>query len=338
MRSTTALPAALLAALAVWAAPAAGLAAEIRFRGTNQNLEEARALVGKARYEEALEELKTAEALPGNTNRHSADLAMLRASALLGLPPNPERTQQAKDALITLFHVDAEGASLLAATDGVKALALQLKGERALLLHDRLVTVRSGRPLRLRARLSNGPPGAALYLRYRTEPEVDAKGDRSVSPVSQGSPVSTIEADEFVRVQLEARTADSFEVFLRPGVGGVPADGEHVIRYYLEALDSAGRPVDQNGTARDPIRVQLSETRTEGAGVGGADAVIATLDEGGKMAHPPPPAPPPVPWFKRWEIVGPIGGALVIGGVVAAVLLQPKPQPPAGALGTVNLP
>ena len=329
MRPTTAVLAGLLAALAVWAAPATGLAAEIRFRGTNQNLEEARALVGKARFEEALEELKTAEALPGNTNRHVADIMMLRAGALLGLPPNPERRQQAKDALVTLFHVDAEGASLPAATDAVKALALGLKGERALLLHDRLVTVRSGRPLRLRARLLNATPGAALFVRYRTEPELDGMGDLAVS---------LVEAEEYVRVQLEQRTTDSFEVYLRPGVGGVPADGEHVIRYYLEAFDGAGKLVDSNGTARDPIRVQLSETRTEGAGVGGADAVIATLDEGGKMAHPPPPPPPPPPWYKRWEIVGPIGGAIVIGGVVAAVLLQPKPQPPSGTLGTVNLP
>ena len=329
MRPITASLAALLAALAVCTAPATGLAAEIRFRGTNQNLEEARALVGKARYEEALEELKTAETLPGNTNRHAADLAMLRASALLGLPPNAERTQQAKDALATLFHVDPEGASLLAATDNVKALALQLKSERALLLHDRLVTVRSGRPLRLRARLSGGPAGAALFVRYRTEPEVDANGDLAISLVDEG---------EYVRVQLEPRTADSYEAFLRPGVGGVPADGEHVIRYYLEARDSAGKVIDQNGTARDPIRVQLSETRTEGAGVGGADAVCATLDEGGKMAHPPPPPPPPPPWYKRWEIVGPVGGALVIGGVIAAVVLSPKPQPPQGTLGTVTLP
>ncbi|HTR97507.1 MAG TPA: MATE family efflux transporter [Candidatus Acidoferrales bacterium] len=63
--------------------PAAAL--EMQFRGTNQNLEEARSLVGKARYEEALDELATAEQLPGNTNRHLADIYALRASALLGL-------------------------------------------------------------------------------------------------------------------------------------------------------------------------------------------------------------------------------------------------------------
>ena len=320
-----ALPSLLASALV---APAAH-AGELRFRGLNQNLEEARALVGKARFEEALEELKTAEALPGNTNRHLADLYMLRASALTGLSPNPERTAGAKDALVKLFHVDAEGSALSGATDAVKALAQQLKTERPILLHDRLVTVRTGRPMRLRARLLAGPPNAQLYVRYRAEPEIDEKGDLLVS---------LVDPEQFVRVQLDARGGDSFEAFLRPGVGGVPAQGEQVVRYYLEAFDEKGALLDRNGTAQDPIRVQLSETRTEGSGLGGADAVIATLDEGGHMAHPPPPPPPPLPWYKRWEIAGPIGGVIVVGGVVAAVLLAPKPQAPSGALGQVKLP
>ena len=331
MRSSLHRLAGLPAALALLLGALAADAGELRFRGQNQNLEEARALVGKARFEEALEELKTAEALPGNTNRHLADLYMLRAGALLGLAPSPERTAQAKDALVKLFHVDAEGASLAAATDAVKALAQQLKTERPILLHDRLVTVRSGRPMRLRARLLAAPANAQLLVRYRTEPDGESADGAELA-------LSLVDPGQFVKVQLDPRGADSFEVFLRPGVGGVPADGEHVMRYYLEALDEKGALLDRNGTAQEPIRVQLSETRTEGSGVGGADAVIATLDEGGHIAHPPPPPPPPPPWYKRWEIAGPIGGAVVVAGIVAAVLLVPKPQAPSGALGQVKLP
>ena len=331
MRFARSLRRASAAALALAASSGAlpAVAAEIRYRGKNLNLEEARSLVGKARYEEALEELQTAEQLPGNTNRHLADLFLLRASALLGLPPNAERTAQAKQALVSLFHVDPEGLGLPLSSDPVRRLAQQVRAERPLLLHDRLVTVRTGRPMRLRARVT-GAQAASIFVRYRVEPELDASGNLPLA--SLGDP------DEYVRVQLDPRGSDSFEAFLRPGVGGIPSDGEQVIRYYLEAFDSAGKLLDSNGTAQEPIRVQLSETRTEGAGVGGADVVLATLDEGGKMAHPPPPPPPPPPWYKRWEIVGPIGGALVIGGVIALVVLSPKPQPPGGSLGTVSLP
>ncbi|MGZ6143844.1 MAG: hypothetical protein ACXWLM_10935, partial [Myxococcales bacterium] len=88
--------------------------------------------------------------------------------------------------------------------------------------------------------------------------------------------------------------------------------------------------LDSNGSARDPIRLTLSDTLPEAAG-------IAALDEGGRPAHPVLP-PPPRPWYKRWEIVGPIVGAVLIGGGIALYATQPKPQPQQGSLGRLDLP
>jgi hypothetical protein len=304
-------------------------AAEMQYRGKNLNLEEARSLVGKARYEEALPELATAEELPGNTMRHLADIYALRASALLGLGQTPEHKQQAAATLYQLWHVDPTGTALASATQAARDLAEQVRVSRPIVLHDRIVTARTGRPIRIRARLSTPVPGAHLFVRYRLEPELD------VHDVQQT--VSLVDADEFAKVELEPQ-GDQVEAYLRPGVGGVPGDGDHVLRYYVESYGPDGRLLDLNGTPHQPIRMQLSETRTEGAGVGGADAIIATLDEGGRAAHPPPPPPLGPPWYKRWEIIGPVGGVIVAGVVVGLIVAQPKPLPPNGSLGRVDIP
>ena len=118
--------------------------------------------------------------------------------------------------------------------------------------------------------------------------------------------------------------------WLRPGVGGVPGGGEHLIIYYIEAVDPGGIVLDSNGTARDPIRLTLSDTLPEAAG-------IAALDEGGRPAHPVLP-PPPRPWYKRWGVLGTVAGVIVIGGTLALILAQPKPQPSQGNLGRLDLP
>ena len=323
-------PLALLPLVLALCAALPARAAELVYRSTNQNLENGKSLAGKARFEQALEELQLAETLPGNTNRHLAEIGALKATSLLGLPVTPERRQAAIEALVGMFHVDPEGTALALASDDAKALAQALKAERALLLHERLVTVRTGRPLRIRARLMGAKFGEAqLLVRYRVEPD-----DAQLS-VEQLMRIS--DPEEYVRVALEP-SGNGAEVYLRPGVGGIPQDGEHVLRYYLEAIGPGGVLLDANGSAALPIRVQLSTTRTEGAGIGGADAILATLDEGGKMAHPPPPPPPPPPWYKNWKILGPVGGGIVIAGIVAAVVLSPKPQPASGTLGTVTLP
>jgi hypothetical protein len=278
----------------------------------NKNLEEAAKRVQRGDYGTALEELQLAEQLPGNSIRQRARIQALRASALLGVqPPMPENERDAAAALAEMFHLDPEGTELADATQAAKALAQQLRSERTLVLHERMVTARSGRPLRIRARLAGARLGEPqLFLSYR--------------PLSGEEP-------EFIRVQMErASAADTYEAWLRPGVGAMPARGEQVIDYFIEVIGPGGALLDSNGSAKDPIRLQLSETLPEAAG-------LAALDEGGKPAHPYVP-PPPTPWYKRWAVIGPIGGALVVGGVVALLLLQPKPQPASGSLGRVDLP
>jgi hypothetical protein len=273
----------------------------------NRNLGEAQKRVAAGEFPQAIEELQVAEQLPGNSLRQRAEILALRASALLG--QGPEQRQAAVEALVGLYHLDPEGTALSVATEPAKALAQQLKSERALVLHDRLVTARSGRPLRVRARIAGAVVGEAqLFFNYAPD-----------------------NAEEFIRVQMDpAAAAGLYEVWLRPGIGGVPLDGEHTIRYFIEATGPGGAELDANGSAKDPIRLQLSENLPEAAG-------LAALDEGGKVAHPYVP-PPPVPWYKRLEIVGPAAGAVVAVAVVSAILLQPKPQPANGTLGRVDLP
>jgi hypothetical protein len=278
----------------------------------NKNLEEASRRVQRGEFGIALEELQLAEQLPGNSLRQRARIQALRASSLLGLqPPMPEHQRDAANALAEMYHLDAEGSELADATEPARTLARQLRGERLLVLHERMVTARSGRPLRIRARVVGARAGEPqLFLGYR--------------PLSGAEP-------EFIRVPMErAAAADTYELWLRPGIGAMPARGEQVIDYFIEAIGPGGAVLDSNGSATDPIRLQLSETLPEAAG-------LAALDEGGKPAHPYLP-PPPVPWYRRWAVVGPLGGALVVGGVVALILLQPKPQPGAGSLGRVDLP
>src|SRR5207253_5339511 len=131
------------------------------------------------------------------------------------------------------------------------------------------------------------------------------------------------EEPEYVRIPMErVEAADTWEAWLRPGVGGVPGGGEHLLVYFIEAMGPDGAPLDSNGTAKDPIRLTLSDTLPEAAG-------IAALDEGGRPAHPVVP-PPPTPWYKRWGIIGTVAGVLVVGSVLALIATQPKPEPAAG--------
>lgn len=278
-------------------------------------LDNARKLVAAGKYADALVDLQAVSEMYGNTPREQAEIAALRATALLGLPPSPEHRVDAVQSLTEMFHIDPEGTALNHATDDAKALALHVKAERTLVLTDRIYVARSGRPLRIRARLEGARIGEPqLFLNYSAE---------------HGS-----NQPEYVRVPMErVPSADAYEAWLRPGVGGVPAGGEHLLLYYIEALDPGGLMLDSNGTANNPIRMTLSETLPEAAGV-------AALEEGGRPAHPAPPqAPaPPRPWYKRWSIIGPIVGALVIGGTVYLIATQPKPQPTEGNLGRLDLP
>ena len=82
----------------------------------------------------------------------------------------------------------------------------------------------------------------------------------------------------------------------------------------MQLQGPGGAVLDSNGTAKDPIRLTLSDTLPEAAG-------IAALDEGGRPAHPVVP-PPPTPWYKRWGIIGTVAGVLVVGSVLALIATQ----------------
>lgn len=275
-------------------------------------LANARSLLSAGKYADALVDLQAVSQLYGNTPREQAEVSALRAGALLGLPGTAEHQKDAADALVSMYHLDPEGTALQGATDATRSLAQALRSQRAIVRTERIVTARSGRPLRVRARLLGARIGEPqLFLSYSAQ--------------RAGS------EPEYIRVPMDRVAAqDLYEARLRPGVGGIPEGGEHLLLYFIEAMGPGGVLLDSNGTPGDPIRLALSDTLPEAAG-------IAALDEGGRPAHPVLPSPPR-PWYKRWEIVGPIVGALVIGGVVGVVAAQPRPQPAPGTLGRVDLP
>jgi hypothetical protein len=311
----------LLLALLLLAAPA-----------EPDRLANARSLVAAGKYADALVDLQAVSQMYGNTLREQAEISALRASALLGLPETEEHRKDAADALVAMYHVDPEGTALARANDAAKALAQQMRSGRALVLTDRVITARSGRPLRIRARLMGAHVGEPqLFLSYSAqhgdEPEYVRIGMDRVAAGTEGGHDKNIVQEGGHDVLIVSPT---YEAWLRPGVGGVPGGGEHLLLYFIEAMGPGGMLLDSNGTPKDPIRLTLSDTLPEVAG-------IAALDEGGRPAHPVIP-PPPTPWYKRWEIVVPIVAALVLGGVAVGVVAQPKPQPAPGTLGRLDLP
>ena len=276
-------------------------------------LANARSLVAAGKYADALMDLQAVSQMYGNTMREQAELDALRATALLGLPDTPEHRQDAIDALVGMYHVDPDGSALARASDAAKQLAQQIRATRALVLTDRIVTARSGRPLRIRARLAGARVGEPqLFLDYSAQ---HAGSDDT----------------DYVRIPMDRVAAqDTYEAWLRPGVGGVPQGGEHLMLYFIEAVGADGSLLDSNGSVKDPIRLTLSDTLPEAAG-------IAALDEGGRPAHPVLP-PPPTPWYKHYGIIGTVAGVIVAGAVVGIIVAQPKPQPSPGTLGKVELP
>src|SRR5947209_8480195 len=82
------------------------------------------------------------------------------------------------------------------ATDAAKALAQQMRSTRALVLTDRIVTARSGRPLRVRARLVGSYVGEPqVFLSYNAQHGGD-------------------DAD-YIRVPMD-RSGGGYEAWLRP--------------------------------------------------------------------------------------------------------------------------
>jgi hypothetical protein len=300
-------------------------AVEFRAVAENEALREARALMAQSLFEEAIAKLAAAEPQARGIARQQAEIAALRASALLGLPQAPERIPAAREQLVRLFHLDAQGASLSSASAAAQRLAQEVRASQPLVLHERLAAARSGRLLHMRATLVNGPPGARMVLRYRAEPEGDF-GD------AESGLASLVAPEDYVTLALESNAPGAFEAWLKPGEAGVPAGGERVLRYYFEAFDAAGQLVDRNGSADEPARMLLSELHAEEALAG--TAVLAPLDEVA-IGNRPPPAPPSPPFYKRWAFWLPVGGALAVGAGVVVYALLPKPQPPQGSLGNV---
>jgi hypothetical protein len=199
--------------------------------------------------------------------------------------------------------------------------------ERPRLVHERLLVAPSGRLLHLRAQLEGASPGARVTIAYRAGPPGAADPEQPSSP------------DEYVRLPMEPHAAGAFEVWLRPGEAGVPAGGEQVLRYYLEAVDGAGALLDRVGSAEGPIRLRLTARGAEEALAGGAQPTAAQdVQQALQAGTAPEPRPDSPPFYRRWTFWLPVSGALLAGAVVGAILAQPKPQPPQGSLGTVNLP
>lgn len=282
------------------ALPTAPRASEV-----NQNLEEARKLFGKARYPQAEAELKTAEALPGTTVEQRAEIYALRAS--IHLVQKKSDTASARRLLLTEIHLDPSGDALTkAGSTEARELGQALRAERSLVLHERFDHVVAGRPILLRARLSGPPQAATFHVHYRPE-----------------------EATEYAVVQLEKTRGEWSEIFLRPGVGGVPASVGQSIAYYIDATTEDGSVLDSNGDAANPLVIQLT---TEAAAI---DIPAAqTFDEGWR---PPAPPPEPIPLWEAHPYWIAAGGVAAVGlgvGLYFALRAGPNPR---GTLGEIDL-
>lgn len=266
------------------------------FQARNQNLEYAKELVKRGRYQDALEELDVAAKLPGNSLRLVAEMHATRAQALL-LQDNPNETE-ARGLLVEMLHVDPEATMLADAPEAVQAVLESLRAEQVLVLHERIVVARAGRPMRVRARLvdpQNQVSKVKLYYRGNHLTKY------SMEPMKKGP--------------------SSWVGYLREPSILAPegVDDEYLIDYYITAENAAGEVVDSNGRATDPITTEISATRNEEAGLTtGVDlTAIQALREG------PLPQPevvvPVVPLYKRWYVL--TGAGVVVAGAVVGTII-----------------
>jgi hypothetical protein len=305
---------ALLLALPAAAAPAPTEPGGPRFRAINQNLETAKKDYGRGGYRDALEELKEAEKLPGNSNRQRAEILIYRAACLLAVKP-PDKNG-ATEAVRKLLHVDRDGELVKEAPAPVRELADELRASTVLVLHRRLVTARLGRPIRLRAEIVDPAKKVyGLFLHWRPEGQVS-----------------------YYKVALEKEPSGW------TGALRIDTELEQFVDYWLEAVDETGATLDQNGAAEEPIQFLLSTSEPELVGLQGEAVSVATAalpadeappDALKKMGGPPPP---PQWWENPWLWAG--AGGVVLVGVGSAVVwaLIPPPPRPNGTLGRVDLP
>lgn len=286
------------------------------FQARNQNLEYAKELVKRGRYEDALDELDVAAKLPGNSLRLVAELHATRAQALL-LKDEPDEPT-ARALLVEMLHVDPEATMLADAPEAVQAVVESLRAEQVLVLHDRIVVSRAGRPMRVRARLVDP-------LNQVTEVKLYYKGNHltkySMEPMKKGP--------------------SAWLGYLREPSILAPdgVDDEYLIDYYITAENVLGDVVDSNGSAKSPITTEISATRNEEAGLTtGVDLTAITALREGPLPEPEVVAAPVVPLYKRWYVLAG-AGAVVVGAVVATVIaLSGDDELPEPRLGEIQLP
>lgn len=286
------------------------------FQARNQNLEYAKELVKRGRYRDALAELDVAAKLPGNSLRIVAELHATRAQALI-LKGEPDDLA-ARELIVEMLHVDPEATMLADAPPEVRAVVDAVRAEQVLVLHDRIVVSRAGRPMRVRAKLvdpRNEVTAVKLYYRG------NHLTSYSMEPMQ--------------------KTATGWVGYLREPSLLAPAGvtDEYLIDYYIAAENHLGDVVDTNGSAAAPITTEISATRNEQSGlVTGVDlTAIQSIREG------PPPEPevvvePVTPLYKRWYVLT-AAGVVVAGAVVGTVLaLSGDDELPSPRLGTIELP
>jgi hypothetical protein len=276
----------------------------------NRNLDFAKELVRAGKHEEALAELDRAAKLP-NPNRIVMEIHATRAQALL-LKKKPA-TEAARELIVEVLHFDPEAAILAEAPEPVRRLVEEIRAEQVVVLHDRIAVARTGRPVRVRARVIDPQQKvAALELKYR----------------GQGVPAWSREPMK--------RDASGYSAYLRdPSVLAPPGvtDG-YVVEYYVRALDAENRQLDSNGSDESPIAMEISSTKAEEAGIGRVSLSVIELREGPLPVQAEPAYAGPKPWWKSWYAIG--GAAVVVGalagGTAWALTLPPELRPSLGQI------
>lgn len=272
----------------------------------NRSLEYARELVAKGRHEDALRELDTAAALPGNTNRIVAEIHATRAQALiLQKKPNPAA---ARDLIVEVLHFDPDATLLADVAPAVKAVVDEVRANQPLVLHDRVAVARAGRPLKMKARVID-PKGtvASLTLHYK------------------GHHVPTYDTEPM------KKDFSGWSAFIRDTAALAPAGVEDgfFVDYFLTAQDAKGAVVDSNGSEETPISMEVSATKAEEAGLGRGVDLGAMLHVNDGTEAPVAVVEPEKAWWKRWYTIagaGVVVTAITVGTIVA--LSEPDPLLP----------
>ncbi len=275
----------------------------------NQDLESAKRLLALGRAEAALRQLDVAESLPGNTDRTVTEIAAVRSEALL-MKRHPDKAA-ARKLMLYVLHRDPDAALYENASDPVQELLSDLKSEHALVLVDAPDMSPPGLPVRIRAR-ARDPKGqvASLSLHLKGHDT----GGWTTEPMQAGQ-------DGRWTAYIDDPT-----LLAPPGV-----TDDYVVDYFVSAEDASGKTLDSNGDASSPRTLRITSQATKNLN-------LAALE-----IHSRPPAPPPLPrvsagtpWWRRWYTI--TGGAVVVAGVVTAIVIAAQPKPLDPHIGVLNLP